>query len=158
MSVLQGYSRLFSVCGHRKRSWPVYDGFKCYLAFCIYIQAFVLLQKKSQWKRVTTRGDVIDGQKWLPKIWLNIFLHIYFLETPYSLVRRGGRLTSLDASFARCFAFWRTSSKTSTSMFFQKNRQNIASLRKMHDVFHDVLGFGNSMAKVWLFSQKCNPA
>ena len=30
---------------------------------------------------------------------------------------RGGRLTSL----ARCFAFWRTSSKTSTSMFFFKN-------------------------------------
>ena len=27
-------------------------------------------------------------------------------------VSRGGRLTSLDASFARCFAFWRTSSKT----------------------------------------------
>ena len=57
---------------------------------------------------------------------------------------RGGRLTSLDASFARCFAFWRTSSKTSTSMFFQKNRQNIASLRKKHDVLHDVLGFRNS--------------
>ena len=56
---------------------------------------------------------------------------------------RGGRLTSLDASFARCFAFWRTSSKTSTSMFFQKHRQNIASLRKKHDVLHDVLGFKN---------------
>ena len=58
---------------------------------------------------------------------------------------RGGRLTSLDASFARCFAFWRTSSKTSTSMFFQKNRQNIASLRKKPDVLHDVLGFRNSI-------------
>ena len=56
---------------------------------------------------------------------------------------RGGRLTSLDASFARCFVFWRTSSKTSTSMFFQKNRQNIASLRKKHDVLHDVLCFRN---------------
>ena len=39
-----------------------------------------------------------------------------------SELTRGGRLTSLDASFAQCFAFWRTSSKTSTSMFFQKNR------------------------------------
>ena len=29
-------------------------------------------------------------------------------------------------------------------MFFQKNRQNIASLRKKHDVLHDVLGFRNS--------------
>ena len=58
---------------------------------------------------------------------------------------RGGRLTSLDASFARCFAFSRTSSKTSRSMFFQKHRPNIASLRKKHDVFHDVFGFGNSI-------------
>ena len=31
----------------------------------------------------------------------------------------GGRLTSLDALFARCFAFLRTSPKTSTSMFFK---------------------------------------
>ena len=37
------------------------------------------------------------------------------------LLLRGGRLTSLDASFARCFALWRISSKTSTSMFFQKH-------------------------------------
>jgi len=28
--------------------------------------------------------------------------------------------------------------------FFQKHRQNIASLRKNRDVFHDVLGFWNS--------------
>ena len=27
--------------------------------------------------------------------------------------------------------------------FFQKNRQNIASLRKKHDVLDDVLGFRN---------------
>ena len=58
---------------------------------------------------------------------------------------RGGRLTSLDASFARCFAFLRTSSKTSTPMFFQKHCQNIASLREKHDVFHDALGFWNSI-------------
>ena len=64
---------------------------------------------------------------------------------PSAFRPRGERLTSLDASFARCFAFWRTSSKTSTSMFFQKNRQNIASLRKKHDVLHDVLGFRNSI-------------
>ena len=32
---------------------------------------------------------------------------------------RGGRLTSLDASFMRCFGFFQTSSKTSRSMFFQ---------------------------------------
>ena len=57
----------------------------------------------------------------------------------------GGRLTLLDASFARCFSFWRTSSKTSTSMFFQKHRQNIASLRKKHDVLHDVFVFRNSI-------------
>ena len=67
-------------------------------------------------------------------------------DTTHELPRiRGGRLTSLDASFARCFAFWRTSSKTSTSMFFQKHRQNIASLRKKHDVLHDVFGFRNSI-------------
>ena len=30
-------------------------------------------------------------------------------------------------------------------MFFQKNRQNIALLRKKHDVLHDVLGFRNSI-------------
>ena len=58
---------------------------------------------------------------------------------------RGGRLTSLDASFARCFAFWRTSSKTSRLMFFQKHRPNIASLRKKHDVFHDVFSFGSTI-------------
>ena len=33
---------------------------------------------------------------------------------------RGGRLTSLDASFMRCFVFFQTSSKTSRSMFFFK--------------------------------------
>ena len=33
---------------------------------------------------------------------------------------RGGRLTSLDASFMRCFGFFQTSSKTSRSMFFFK--------------------------------------
>ena len=42
--------------------------------------------------------------------------------SPLWIAARGGRLTSLDASFARCFAFLRTSSKTSTSMFFQKHR------------------------------------
>ena len=30
-------------------------------------------------------------------------------------------------------------------VFFQKNRQNIASLRKKRDVLHDVLGFRNSI-------------
>ena len=30
-------------------------------------------------------------------------------------------------------------------MFFQKHCQNIASLRKKHDVLHDVLGFRNSI-------------
>ena len=29
--------------------------------------------------------------------------------------------------------------------FFQKQRQNIASLSKKHDVLHDVLGFRNSI-------------
>ena len=33
---------------------------------------------------------------------------------------RGGRLTSLDASFGRCFAFWRTLLKTLTSIFFSQ--------------------------------------
>ena len=57
------------------------------------------------------------------------------------LALRGGRLTSLDASWARCFVFFQTSSKTSRSMFFSKHRWNIASLSKKCDVFHDVLGF-----------------
>ena len=35
---------------------------------------------------------------------------------------RGGRLTSLDASFVRCFGFFQTSSKTSRSMFSSKHR------------------------------------
>ena len=56
---------------------------------------------------------------------------------------RGGQLTSLDASFARCFAFRRTSSKTSMSMFFQQHRQNIALLRKKHYVLHDVFSLRN---------------
>ena len=42
--------------------------------------------------------------------------------------------------------------------FFQKHRQNIASLRKKRDVLHDVLGtLFKAMTKAWLFSQKCNP-
>ena len=53
---------------------------------------------------------------------------------------RGGRLTSLDASFMRCFGFFQTSSKTSRSMFFSKHRWNIASLSKKCDVLRDVLG------------------
>ena len=41
-------------------------------------------------------------------------------DMPTPACHRGGRLTSLDASYAQCFAFWRTSSKTSTSMVFKK--------------------------------------
>ena len=37
---------------------------------------------------------------------------------PLCVQTRGGRLASLDASFARCFVFLRTLSKISTSMFF----------------------------------------
>ena len=58
---------------------------------------------------------------------------------------RGGRLTLLDASFARCFVFLRTSSKTLTLMVFLKHCLNIASLSKKHDVLHDVFGFRNSI-------------
>ena len=65
------------------------------------------------------------------------------IKLRWSLRPRGGRLTSLDASYARCFVFWRTSSKTSTSMFFQKHRQNITSLRRKHDVLRDFFGFRN---------------
>ena len=59
-------------------------------------------------------------------------------------IGRGGRLTSLDVLFARCFVFLRTSSKKLTLIFFQKHRQRIASLSKKHDVLHDVFGFRNS--------------
>ena len=62
---------------------------------------------------------------------------------------RGGRLTSLDASFMRCFGFFQTSSKTSRSMFFSKHRWNIASLSKKCDVLRDVLGLGPQRQK-WL--------
>ena len=62
-----------------------------------------------------------------------------YVRTRYGC--RGGRLTSLDASFMRCFGFFQTSSKTLRSMFFSKHRWNIASLSKKCDVFHDVLGF-----------------
>ena len=55
------------------------------------------------------------------------------------------KILSLNYGWARCFAFLRTSPKTSTSMFFQKHRQNIASLSKKHDVLHDVLGFRDSI-------------
>ena len=67
------------------------------------------------------------------------------------LSSRGGRLTSLDASFMRCFGFFQTSSKTSRSMFFSKHRWNIASLSKKCDVLRDVLGFrwpGPTMLKM----------
>ena len=67
--------------------------------------------------------------------------YICSTETTLSRGGRGGRLTSLDASWARCFGFFQTSSKTSRSMFFSKHRWNIASLSKKCDVFHDVLGF-----------------
>ena len=62
---------------------------------------------------------------------------------------RGGRLTSLDASFMRCFGFFQTSSKTLRSMFFSKHRWNIASLSKKCDVLRDVLGLGPQRQK-WL--------
>ena len=64
---------------------------------------------------------------------------------------RGGRLTSLDASFVRCFGFFQTSSKTSRSMFSSKHHWNIASLSKKCDVLCEVLGFrwlGPTMLKL----------
>ena len=58
------------------------------------------------------------------------------------------RLTSLDASFAQCFAFWRISSKTLAPMFFcRKINQKIALLRKRHNVLHDIFGFWNSIQR-----------
>ena len=79
-------------------------------------------------------------------VWRLSRLLVFFCSCWVPPSSRGGRLTSLDASFARCrqhcrlsicsyfdwvwqiwdeqaclarcFAFWRTSSKTSTSMFF----------------------------------------
>ena len=73
---------------------------------------------------------IIKGQKWN-----------HNCSAKLALASRDGRLTSLDASFMRCFGFFQTSSKTSRSMFFSKHRWNIASLSKKCDVFHDVLGF-----------------
>ena len=48
--------------------------------------------------------------------------HCYYLRVTAALGVRGGRLTSSDASFMRCFGFFQTSSKTSRSMFFSKHR------------------------------------
>ena len=70
----------------------------------------------------------------------------------FSPSSRGGRLTSLDASFVRCFGFSQTSSKTSRSMFSSKHRWNIASLSKKCDVLSDVLSFrwlGPTMLKMF---------
>ena len=76
-------------------------------------------------------------------------LPVHFFQKPCSHSLRGGRLTSLDASFMRCFVFFQTSSKTSRSMFFSKHRWNIASLSKKCDVLRDVLGLGPQRQK-WL--------
>ena len=54
---------------------------------------------------------------------------------------RGGRLTSLGASLVRCFAFYKTSSKTSGATFFKNIVQNIASLSKKCDVFTQCFRF-----------------
>ena len=68
--------------------------------------------------------------------WLNLSMHLCsswnvfvaffqmylskFLMSVGGVGGRGGQLTSLDASFAQCFAFWKKLSKTSTLMFFSK--------------------------------------
>ena len=126
-------------------------GFSGFCLFCYWVyplQLSTLLENLQASRKLTDAETYActsltsHCQQVLPE-----FLHITaaLILSLSSCLPRGGRLTSLDASFARCFAFWRTSLKTSTSMFFQKNRQNIASLRKKHDVLHDVLGFRNSI-------------
>ena len=104
-------------------------------------------QDHKRWRYITVDHSTIDVIDWINQTGRRVVSVLFCMAALASVwsVLRGGRLTSLDASFARCFAFWRTSSKTSTSMFFQKHRRKIASLRKKHDVFHDVLGFGNSI-------------
>ena len=52
------------------------------------------------------------------------------------------RLTSLEASLVRCFAFYKTPSKTSGgNVFFKNIVQNIASLSKKCDVFTQCFWF-----------------
>ena len=110
------------------------------------------LGKTKRWARPGGGKGILLHQQYLDShigtmfsSWNNVHSSILNVWLHENASVRGGRLTSLDASFARCFVFWRTSSKTSTSMFFQKHRQNIASLRKKHNVLHDVLSFRDSI-------------
>ena len=62
-----------------------------------------------------------------------------------SLVYRGGQLTSLMHRLPDVLRFEEHRQKHRPRCFFQKHHQNIASLRKKHDVLHDVFGFRNSI-------------
>ena len=48
---------------------------------------------------------------------------------------RGGQLTLFEASLVQCFAFDKTSSKSSGAMFLKNIVQNIASLSQKCDLF-----------------------
>ena len=67
------------------------------------------------------------------------FINDIMLAATFFTAPSGERLTSLEASLeaslVRCFAFYKTSSKTSGAMFFRNIVQNIASLSKRCDVF-----------------------
>ena len=76
------------------------------------------------------------------------YLYLYLMEAaPKKISQKGirGILGAFEPNnlcpnplYVWCFAFWRTSSKTSMSIFFfKKHCQNIASFRRKHDVLHD---------------------
>ena len=82
-----------------------------------------MLRNFGIWSVPKTASSVVfwyDGPKWLDQ-----FMTLMDAGGPDGSDGhggRGGQLTSLDASFMRCFGFFQTSSKTSRSMFFSKHR------------------------------------
>ena len=54
---------------------------------------------------------------------------------------RGGQLTLFESSLVQCFAFDKTSSKSSGAMFLKNIVQNIASLSKKCDAFTQCFRF-----------------
>ena len=106
----------------------------CIFETTLTLTLFLFLRKCKHWFRLLWQGEILHI--------LFSFL-IWSKESfLFSLARpaSGERLTSLEESLVRCFAFYKTSSKTSGAMFLKNIVQSIASLIIMyplHKSWHD---------------------
>ena len=91
------------------------------------------------WPLIRLFGPIHRWRSFLA-FWFSIFLvgfYSWYCNPAMNAIWlvSGERLTSLEISLVRCFAFYKTSLKTLGTVFFKNIVQNIASLSKKCNVF-----------------------